>query len=209
MKFILNCWERENMSKLFLHDKRGIVSWLLNQIGLLVATGILLGAIISLLYSTEWQRKAEIENIASDFASVIQSVSLKEFPEKITYRFPEKRYNYEIEISTDYITLRIDDEGITVKKKMYFSPWINPPCLDGYGSKGFFNYLSNKYGKGNNGSSPQNSISLCYIEKEFNFTARELALNPFIVDVKRPVYIEKILLYTEEGERDYVIIYQG
>lgn len=196
------------MLKLFLHDKRGITSWLLNQIGLLLATGILLGAIASLVYSNEWQKKAEIENIASDFLNTMQSISLKEFPERISYKFPEKRYAYDVEISTDYITLRINDERITVKKKMNFSPWINPPCLDGYGLQGFFNYLDTKYGMENNGSSPQNRISLYHVEKEFNFTAKQLALNPFVVDVKKPVYIEKIFLYTEEGERDYVIVYQ-
>ncbi|HEC77042.1 MAG TPA: hypothetical protein ENI33_07290 [Thermoplasmatales archaeon] len=197
------------MLKLFLlGDKRGDISWLLNQIGLLLATGILLGAITSSLFFDEWQRKAEIENITIHFTTAIESASLKEFPEKIVYKFPDKSYGYEVKISTEYITVKIPDEEIIVKKRFPFRVWANPPVADGYGINGICNYLSNIYGEGNNGSSPESKISKENIEKEFNSTAVHLSLNPLSIETKKSVYIEKIFLYTEEGREEYVIIYQ-
>jgi len=43
----------------FIEDKKGIMGITLSQIGLILATGILLAAVFSIIFLNDWNKKAE------------------------------------------------------------------------------------------------------------------------------------------------------
>ena len=53
-----------HMSK-FIKDNHGIMGLTLSHIGLIIATGILLTAVFSIIFLNDWQRNAELKNIAT------------------------------------------------------------------------------------------------------------------------------------------------
>lgn len=200
------------MLKSFLSDRKGIITWLLTQIGLLIATGILLASIASLAFYSDWQKEAEAKEIASKLATAIESMDLKEFPERMAYIFPDKDYRYEVYVSTDYVTVKRYDgrinKKIVAREELLINPWPNPPLIGGDSVKGFYNYLESIYKPGYDGSSPQKMMQKDMVENAFEDKRKELAKDPFNVDLNKPLYIEKVFVYTNGGKEEYVILYQ-
>jgi len=207
-----------------LNDKRAVISWLLSQIGLMLAAGILLGAIASLTFYSDWQKEAEAKNIASDFAAAVESMDLKEFSEQIKYMFPQKSYNYRVEISTDYITV-IREDGTTTDKivgreKLIIKPYIRPSekNWEWNNSQELHDFLKKEYGHSGYADDifpkDQKDIVTEYMKNELSHTATELASDPLsITNIDEPVCIEKTFIYYEgtdgDSEREgFVIIHQ-
>ena len=50
------------------------------------------------------------------------------------------------------------------------------------------------------------------VDAIFESTRKELAISPFIPDLNKPLFIEKVIIYyknqTEIQKRDYVFVYQ-
>jgi len=116
----------------FIENKKAIMSLTFTQIGLIIATAILLSAAVSIVFLNDWQKKAELENIASNFSTVIQGMDSKFFENTTTFYFPEKTYDYNVSISTEYATVRTVGtwfNTLSVKhrflKKPLLSNWIS------------------------------------------------------------------------------------
>jgi len=192
-----------------LDDERGAIAWLLSQLGLLLAAGVLIGAIAGLTFYSDWEKRAEAKNIASGFATAIESVALKEFPEKTTYRFPRKEYRYTVTLSTSYVTVSrpggLVNDNIVAREALLIRPWPHPPMANGTGASGVYTSLGG-------GSRRETSIPRHALDSVFNHTRTTLATHPYAIDVDRPVYIEKMFIYTGEGvhttREEYVIVYQ-
>lgn len=202
-----------------LEDRRGVIAWLLSQIGLLLAAGVLIGAIAGLTFYSDWEKEAEGKNVASGFAATVESMDLKEFPGRTKYMFPRKDYHYNVTVSTDYVTVRrggaLMGGDITAHEEMLIHPWPDPPMSGGYGADGVYNYFGGIYGSDNNGSSRDTAVNATAVEGEFSHTKTELASNPFAIDIDKPVYVEKVFIYVYENNdpsdverEEYVIIYQ-
>jgi len=197
----------------YIHDKEGVISWLLSQIGLLIATGILLASIASLTFYSDWQKEAEIKAIASNFATAIETADLQEFPKKSSYHFPKTDYYYEVTISTDYITVKRNDgmvsKKIVAREALLIHPWISPPMINTRGAEGFYDYLESRCEQGQDGSSPSSRIPRNIVENAFNESRKELIEYPLNIDINEPVFIEKVFVYyTEGGRGSYVLVYQ-
>jgi len=199
-----------------LEDKRGAIAWLLSQIGLLLAAGVLIGAIAGLTFYSDWEKEAEAKNIASDFATAIETVALKEFPGKTKYMFPQKDYHYQVNLSTDYVTAGrpggLTQDKIVAREELLIHPWPSPPIQSEEGANGVYNYFEKKYGPDEDGSDRDKSVPASAVDSEFTAAKTTLASDPLTIDVDKPVYIEKMFIYTEEGtdtnREEYVLIYQ-
>ena len=200
------------MLKSLLQDRRGVVTWLLTQIGLLIAVGVLMASIASLAFYSDWEKAAEAKVMVSNFATFIEFMDLREFPEKITYLFPEKDYYYEVYISPDYVTIKRYDgkfeKEIVVRKPLLIHPWINPEMLNEKGAKGFYTYIGSLLGENHDGSSPSRKAESDIINEKFKEALKKYAVTPLKLDTNSPVYLEKMIVYTEEGRKEYVILYQ-
>ena len=84
-------------------NEKGIISWLLSQLALLLAAAILLASIASITFYNDWKKEAEIRAIAMNIASEIASMDLKSYPNSTDYFLPIKPYK--IYLSPSYIRI--------------------------------------------------------------------------------------------------------
>jgi len=79
------------MSK-FIKNDAGIMGLTLSQIGLIIATGILLTAVFSIIFLNDWQRNAELKNIATSFSTIVEGMDTRFFENTTEFHFPDKTY---------------------------------------------------------------------------------------------------------------------
>jgi len=206
----------------FLDDKRGVLSWLLTQVALLMAAGVLIGAIAGITFYADWQKEAEARNIALNFVATVESMDLREFPEEIVYMFPLKSYHYEVEISTDYVTV-IREDG-TIKNKIFgreafiVKPYVRAQAQNWSSSKELHDFLKSKYGAAGDADDPitasRKGEVLSYLDDGMSYTAHEISVNPIKANANEPVFVEKTFVYFKgkSGEiekKGIVIIHKG
>ena len=222
--------EEKNMLKYILQNKRGVISWLLSQIALLIATGILLASIASLTFYNDWKKEAELKAIADEIATFIETMDLKETENSTTLILPLKSYYYKVNISTEYISVMRKDGTIKKKIKVVEPLIIKPFVLNKslnpeWQSKEELHewleeYTKQKYNKKYSGTSnnPLPSEKRSEIKKELdkrlNKISKIVARQPLEIDVNKPLYIEKAIIYFEDVNKNLetiglVIVYQG
>lgn len=164
------------MLKSLLHDRKGVISWLLSQLALILATGILLASIASITFYSDWKKEAEIKAIASELASWIYTMDLK-VEENITkFFFPLKDFYYNASISTDYIVIERYDgrfkDKIRVAYPLFIKPYVIREDLNIEWKNGeeLHNYLCQEYGHKGTADDPLPSVSIntIYIEAIIN-----------------------------------------
>jgi len=209
----------------FIKDEGGIMGITLSQLGLIVASGILLSAVFSFVFLNDWQKKADLKNVATGLTTIVEGMDTRFFENKTMYWFPDKDYQYAASTSTEYIVIKSEgnwDEALSFKERFLIKPWprvANPKWLSG---KELHEYLKAKYLHSGNESDPILSTDMDAVKNDL-FTDLEeanktLALNPIQFDINKPLYIEKIFIHydkdddgwdkTIDEKQDFVIIYQ-
>ena len=110
----------------FIKNSYGIMGLTLSQIGLIIATGILLTAVFSMIFLNDWQRNAELKNIATSFSTTVEGMDTRFFENTTEFHFPDKTYYYNVSISTEYII--VSSEGnqnnkLSIKERFIAKPW--------------------------------------------------------------------------------------
>jgi len=204
------------MSKLshLIEDKRGIVAWLMSQISLLLAAGILIASIASLTFYSDWQKEAEAKAIASGIATAIETMDLKSENNATLLYFPFKNYHYNVTISTEYVTVNIAGgrfrDTITARESLLIKPFIRPAAwnLAWNNSEELYEYLYQEYGGeeyAGNSTYPfpieYEDRVMQYLHHELALTATQLARHPLLIeDINKPLVLEKALIYFEDRE---------
>lgn len=214
-----------------LDDTRGIVAWLISQIGLLLAAGVLIASIASLTFYSDWQKEAEAKAIASEIATQIEIMDLKSDNNLTLCMLPLKNYHYNVTISTEYVTVMREGGGtftstIRAREALLIKPFIRPAArnLTWNTSEELYDFLWRTYGgrqyAGNDTHPfPLNNETLVkqvkqYFSDELAWTALQLARQPLrIEDTNEPIFLEKALIYFKHGNGDLdtmgiVIIHQ-
>jgi hypothetical protein len=109
-----------------IHDNNGVIDLTLSQIGLFIATTILLTVVFSLVFSNDWQRTAELHSLATSFSNLLSDTDNRFFENTIRFQFPQKDYTYQIRISTEYITISAKgnwDADLFVTERFLIRPW--------------------------------------------------------------------------------------
>lgn len=193
-------------------DRQGVISWLLSQMGLLLAVGVLMSTIAGITLYSDWEKETEAANLASHLAATIECMDLHTFPGRKTYIIPSVGYPCRITISSDYVTVSRSDslmgKNITVRESLLIHPWVAPPQTDGYGAQGLYNYLGMVCGGGRNGSSPHQKAPVETVEEMFSRARNLLAVHPCVLDQEKPLYVEKAFVHTTGGMKKYVLVYQ-
>ena len=209
----------------FIENKKAIMGLTFTQIGLIIATAILLSAAISLVFLNDWQKKSDLENIASSFSTIIQGMDTRFFENKTMYWFPTKEYDYDITTSTEFIVASStgeDDEVVSHKERFLIKPWPRSANTKWMSGKELHEYLLTNYSHSGNESDPIPSSEIDNVKDELSIdrddTNKTLALNPIRFDLNKPIYIEKIYIYydkdddgwnkTIDEKEDFVILYQ-
>lgn len=188
----------------------GIISSLLTQISLFIVSGILFASIVGIAFYNDLAKEAEIKNIAIDLSSEIYSIDLQEFFSHKSYEFPSKNFSYDVYLSPYYITISRHDgrlkKDITFHKKLLIHPIISFSNEWKSGNE-LKKFLKNNYDCCGNKSNPLNEDAKKYLEGVVNNV--NLSISPYKIDVNKPIFIDKLVLYFYDGMvKEYVVIYQ-
>jgi len=210
-----------------LDDTRGIVAWLISQIGLLLAAGVLIASIASLTFYSDWQKEAEAKAIASEIATQIETMDLKSGNNLTLCMLPLKNYHYNVTISTEYVTVRREGgtftDVITAREALLIKPFIRPAAwnLAWNTSEELYDFLCLNYGGGQYAGNDTHPFLFRdkervkqYLYEELSRTAPVLARQPLLMEnVNEPLFLEKTFIYFEKDNGDLemmgiVIIHQ-
>ena len=198
----------------FTKDDNGIMGLTLSQIGLMIATGILIAAVFSLVFQNEWQKEAELQNIATSFSTMIEGMDTRFFENTADFHFPDKGYYYNVSISTEYITVSTKGNlgsDISIKECFLVKPWPKSKGSIWMNGTTLHDYLKDNFGNSGNISDPIQNVDDVreYLYTEWENVTKSLALEPLYISTDKTTYIEKICIYYEDGEKqDIVVTYQ-
>jgi len=189
------------MSRFIANDK-GIMDLILAQIGLIIATGILLAAVFSFLFFNDWYRNAELRNIATSFSTFVEGMDSRFFENTTVFYFPHKDYPYNVGISTEYIvveTIGNWNNKLSIKKCFLRKPWPRQTGQDWINGKELHNHLNTTYGCYGNKSNPIRKANISNVKNYLNNLIEEanksFALKPFYININKPVYIDKTYIF--------------
>jgi len=199
------------MSK-FIKDNHGIMGLTLSQIGLILATGILVAAVFSIIFLNDWQRNAELKNIATSFSTIVEGMDTRFFENTTEFHFTEKSYYYNVSISTEYIIITSEgnqNNRLSIKERLLNKPWPRPSGQTWKTGEELHNYCLNTYGHSGTISDPITQDDLGELEEYNVASCMDLALSPLYIQTNKTVYFEKVIIYYDISEKqDFLLIYQ-
>jgi hypothetical protein len=213
---------RKGQILLLAKNESAWADFFITRIGLILFAAILLLASFR-IYPMYQEREIELDMdaTASDITSKIEAVDRIMIPGyKYNYVFEENIRHIRIEISTEYVIVHSNFSSFMYGERelVHAEPvmaHVYPSNSNWDNVSGFRKYLSDRIGGGKNGdgSSPLDfPADKEKIDKIFGSLEKELALTPYIPDLDKPVFIEKVIIYYKNNakilQRDYVFLYQ-
>lgn len=194
------------MSK-FINNKKGIMGLTLSQIGLIIATGILIVAVFSLIFLNDWQRNAELKNIANSFSTLIEGTETRLFEETAIFNFPKKDYNYNVSISSEYVVVSAKGKfgnELSFKERFLIKSWPQKKDSPWFGRIGLHNYLKENFGNSGNVSDPIKKVDIDdvknYFKNEIEIMNKSFALSPLYLLTNKVVYIDNAFVYYDSND---------
>jgi hypothetical protein len=194
----------------FAKNESGWADFFITRIGLILFAAILLLAAFR-IYPMYQEREimSDLDAIASDITSKIEavdSVTIQGY--KYNYVFGKNNRYTRIEISTEYVIAHTNFSSFMFGERelAHAEPVIAhvyPPNSNWNNVSGFRKYVSDMIGDGKNGdgSSPlEFPGDKGKIDTIFGSIEKELALTPFIPDLDKPIFIEKVIIYWHQSE---------
>lgn len=189
-----------------IRNPEGIIEITFTNIGLMIATGVLLLAAYSFMFENSWQKKNEMQTIAQSFVTVLNEMDVKCFENTTWYTFPDMGYPYKVSLSMEYITITAQQSmfqnEVTVRKQFFSRPWLRT-MHDPWGNKTEFHiFLRDMFGNAGTTRDPVQNITAVkkYLATEWNSTTMFFTVNPVMVDVTSPLIIEKICVYYDDNQ---------
>jgi len=198
----------------YIRDNNGVMGLTLSQIGLMIAMGILIAAVFSLVFQNDWRKEAELQNIATGFSTMVEGMDSRFFENTTVFLFPDTKYHYNVSISTEYITVSTEGNvgnNLSVKERFLVKPWPNSNESTWGAGAALHDYLKDNFGNSGNISDPIQNVGNVknYLNNEWGNVSGSLALKPLYVSIDEIIYIEKACIYYEDGgKQGIVFIYQ-
>ena len=205
-----------------IHNQNAVMGITLSCIGLLLVSGILLSAMITTVYLNGWRQHAEIQAIATRFSTVVEGIDTYFYEDTIFFVFPEKKFSYEVMLSTESIVVFRQTTGsmrfLAMKR---FLPRLWPRSENDSWQSGeeLHQYLAGGglYGHTGNQSDPVPRIAIDALQQERETANGTYALTPYAITINNPVYLEKIIVFYDsstpldgiaEGTMEFLVVYQ-
>jgi len=186
----------------FIPNNKGIMGLTLSHIGLFIATGILLSAVFSFIYLNDYYRKEDLDNIGQSFSTMVEAMDTNFFENKTKFFFPEKDFTYHISISTEYIIVESDGNWnniVSSKNNFLIKPCLRKNNSNWTSGKELHIFIKDKYGYSGNQTDTIQSDKVKSVKNYLNTIRKKtnltFALNPLIIDVDKPVFIEKTYVF--------------
>lgn len=197
-----------------IRDNNGVMGLTLSQIGLMIAMGILIAAVFSLVFQNDWRKEAELQNIATSFSTMVEGMDSRFFENTTGFLFPDMEYHYNVSISTEYITVSTEGNvgnDLSIKERFLVKLWPNSNESTWGTGAALHDYLKDNFGNSGNISDPIQNVDNVknYLNNEWENVSGSLALKPLYVSIDEIIYIEKACIYYEDGgKQGIVFIYQ-
>ena len=195
------------------NDTNGLIGLTLSQIGLFLATGILITTVLSVVFFNDWQQTNELRSLIRNFSSLVEDMDILFFENTTQFQFPGKNYHYTIQLSSEYIVVfskSFSGSEFYMTERLYNEPWIRSSQQNWTSGITLREYLNTTYG---HRGSQNDSLSLenfTDLRREQNVSSSLYALHPFEILTGEPVYVEKVMIYYGNGqEYDFLLLYQS
>ncbi len=198
----------------FIENDSGILGLTLSQIGLVVASMVLIAAVFSFVFQNDWKKEAELENIASEFSTTVECMDSKFFENVELFVFPDKKYCYNVSISTEYISVASElnnGDEFLVRERFLVQIWPQKKDSTWIGTDELHKYLKDTFGNSGNFTDPvlNASVVKSYLATKFTNDAADLASNPLYVTTDKAVLVDKAIVYYNDGEKQgFTFVYQ-
>lgn len=214
------------MSK-FIRNNKGVMSLTLSQIGLIIATGILLSAVFSTVFLNDWHKNSELHNIGTHFSTLLEGIDTCFFENTKIYYFPDKNYEYNASISTEYMTLNAKgnwDNTLSNKIRFVKKTFVGSVNYNWSSGEKFHIFLNDTYSRFGNETYPIFKKDITSVKNmildEFENMSYFYAINPLELDIQKPVIIEKIYIFydnnddkkwdkTNDEKQNFILIHQN
>jgi hypothetical protein len=184
----------------------------LSQIGLFLATSILLIAVFVTINSSDWQKTAELQSLASSFSALLEDMDSSFIEHTTLFLFPENGYSYTVKLSTEYIVIsKKESQGTTpsVLERFLTRPWIRLPEQNWTTGADIHAYLNITYGHQGTSHDPLFAENFTDFMQEHNTLALFFAIHPLEIIIREPVVIEKVTIFYNDTKRlDLLLVYQ-
>jgi hypothetical protein len=186
-------------------NEEAILDLTLSQIGLMIATAILLAAVVSFISFNDMQRRMELESVASTISTLIETMDTKTIENTTVYWLPDLGYDYTVKISAEYVTVSAKgfwNNELIVRERFTVKPWPQDELYntEWIGSKELHELINRIYGKP---ATLMNPIQTRWdwiriketLEEAKKSDASRLAEEPITLKNNKPVFIDKTILY--------------
>jgi hypothetical protein len=195
------------------NNTSGVMGLTLSQLGLFLATGILLAAVVSFVFFNSSQRANELRSFATDFSMLLNDMETQFIENTTRFQFPKKAYSYTVQLSSRYIVVTAKDSwgrNFHVAERFLIEPWIRSSSENWTSGDDLHAYLYSIYG---HHGTQNDSISLenfSVVLQQRNVSEEFFASHPFDILIREPVFVEKVIIYCEDKQSyDVLLIYQG
>ena len=196
----------------FTKDRTGIMGLTLSKIGLFLATSILLVAVFVTINSSDWQKTAELQSLASSFSALLEDMDSRFFEHSTLFLFSENDYSYTVKLSTEYIVISMKEpQGTTlsVLERFLTRPWIRLSEQNWTTGADLHAYLNITYGHQGTSHDPISAENFTEFMQEYNASALFFAIHPLELIIGEPVVLEKVSLFYDDTNRlDLLLVYQ-
>jgi len=196
-----------------MHDTNGVMGLVLTQVGLFLATGLLLAVVFSLVFSNEWQRTAVLKSQASSFSNLLNNLENSFFERTSEFYFHQENYPYTVRVSTEYLVISAEGpwgQNIFVTCKLLSSPWPRLPTQNWTTGQDLHTYLNQTFGHFGTKDDRLSRENITVFRREVNNTTSVFALHPLEIQINRPVFLEKVTIYFDQVKSyDLVLVYQA
>jgi hypothetical protein len=195
------------------NNKNGIMGLSLTQVGLLLATGILLSIVLTFVFCNDWHRTAELQNQASSFSHFLFDIDSSFFERRDVFQFSQKEYPYLIVISPESILISAKGSWrstLIVTQRFLVSPWLRMFELNWTTGDDLHRYLNTTYGHWGTQVDPISSEQFSSLCQEQQNSTMYYTFYPLEITIWEPVWIEKVtIFYSQTESYDFLLLYQA
>ena len=192
------------------HDTNAVFGLTLSNIGLFIASGLLLTLILQGTYGSLSERTAEISTTAHILNSTVETLLVTEDDIPLQIQLPTLIPGLQISCSTQLIHLTAPGSfGTTLADTQAWTlrPWPRNSTT-WQSSTDLHRWLRQTTAHTGTMNDPVNDTILCSLQETFTSEALQLATNPMQYSVTRPLTAEKVTIYATSSTRTFFLLYQ-
>jgi hypothetical protein len=209
------------MFRFLKQDDKAIMGLTLTQLAVMIATAIILAGLSSILFDSTWQQNQKMKQIAEHISSSLVSIDNAWFETHKDIYLSRDFQGYTITISSSTIEVSsVKSSSNMIRKSLLVHPLMRT-CSDKWVTANqLHTYLYQYYGHHGTKEDPipETSGVYPYLNNLTNNTFFNYSLQPYVIDKKTEITLDKVLIYIDENKNemwektenilDYVLLYQ-